>query len=57
MSDDEETTDINPTHFAKRDSDRGDKGYLVRIFESLDPAAQQELLRFAEALGNKAKRS
>ena len=53
MSDEDSPTDIRPGHFAKRDSDRGNRGALLRLFDALDPARQQELLDFAASLTGK----
>ncbi len=55
MAEEEQPTDIKPGHFAKRESDRGDKGWLLRLFESLDEPTRQELLRFAQDLAERPR--
>jgi len=56
LAEDDQPTDIKPAgHFATRQSDRGDSGLLIRLFESLDEAGRKELLRYAQSLAQPPK--
>lgn len=56
MAEDDQPSDIErPRHFATRDLDRGERGEMNRLFDKLDAAARQELLRYGQALLQQAK--